>query len=214
MIVTNVLALGVKLRGRREVGRLSVGERASLHALNAQHYVESLIRSEVFAIRRRQECGRWHIGYSRDVTHGDTVTRTGLDLLAIRENLSSAIIDEVIVGSERVGLPSSGVLVTVLLGPCIDGTLNESQRRLGIPVVVRRSIVVGRSTVVGRSIVVGRSTVIGCCIIIIFCWGRSALRPFAKTFVPLSGGESLTGKKRDDNNQSGENSGELHCVGC
>ena len=39
--------------------------------------------------------------------------------------------------------------------------------------------------------------------------------PSAFSVVHLSdGGESLTRKERNDNNQSGESSRELHCVGC
>jgi hypothetical protein len=126
MIVTDIYALSVDLRGRREVGRLGVGEIAILHALNAQYYVESLICSNVFTVRRGLDCSRWHIGYSNDITHADGVTRTGLDLLAIRDSLSSAKIDEVVDGGEGGGLSSSGILVTVLLGPCTDDARIES----------------------------------------------------------------------------------------
>lgn len=82
----------------------------------------------------------------------------------------------------------------------------RTQRRLWI--VIPR-IVIG-SRIIG-SRVIGRVIIRHC---ITLCWGRgSGLRPFAITLVPLSSGESLTGKKGNDNDKCGENSGELHCVG-
>jgi len=124
--------------------------------------------------------------------------------------LSSAEIDEVVLGSEGKLLASSGIRSAGILGTCIEDTIIERQRRLGI---TTSSIVIG--VVVGRRVIIG--VVIGRRIIVIvrrivICWG--SLRPFeVVTLVPLSS-EGLTRKERNDNNKSCENSGKLHCVGC
>lgn len=78
------------------------------------------------AIRRERERARRLIRHTGDVTHGGRVTRTGLDLKAIRDSLSNTIIDKVVRGGEGVGLTSSGIFLTSQLGTCIDDTRIKS----------------------------------------------------------------------------------------
>lgn len=77
------------------VGNIGVGKRSSCEICDLELNVEGLIGWQILAWLRVQDDGRDHVGLCRDITHNDTVARSGLDLETIGQGLSGTEIDEV-----------------------------------------------------------------------------------------------------------------------
>jgi hypothetical protein len=96
--VANDVTLGVDLLGSRIVVRISIYEVPGFKVVNRHLNVESGVGLDILTVHRVYKLGRRHIRGRGDDTHRSGVTRTRLDLLAIRERLISgeAEIDKVV----------------------------------------------------------------------------------------------------------------------
>jgi hypothetical protein len=94
--VANNVATISKLLGSRVVGVVGVGEGSQVHVGDLDVDIEVLVRLRLFAGHGVYDDGRWHLGLRWDLTHGDTVARTLLVLLAVGHSLAGTEVDEVV----------------------------------------------------------------------------------------------------------------------
>ena len=132
--VTDDLAGAVEILGRGVVGGVRVGEGAGREVAHLDGDVELLVGLDVLVVLGVLEDGRHHVVLRGDLAHGDTVARTLLDLLAVRQGTALAEVDEVVV--------VAGYLVSIKQPP-IPGVGNL---RLGSSLALLGVGLSGRST--------------------------------------------------------------------
>lgn len=95
MGVADDVAGCVELLGRRVVGGRRVSEVAGIQVVDPDGDGEGRVRRQHVVVLGVEHDGRHHVGLSRNVAHDDTVAGARLDLQAVRQRLTSTVVDEV-----------------------------------------------------------------------------------------------------------------------
>jgi len=138
-----------------------VNEVARLEVVNGHLDGERLERGEVLAIHGHYKLGRGHICGGGDDTQWSGIARTSLDLLTVRDGQignGETEVDKVIARGKGGDLAGSGHLLAIALETSGNDFRIESQRRLGIVVVVAAIVVVVRAVVVVIAAVVSKNS--------------------------------------------------------
>ena len=123
------------------VGNIRVGERSSCDICDLELNVEGLIGWQILAWLRVQDDGGDHVGLCGEITHNNTVARSGLDLETIGQGLSGTEVDEVGRVSGRgsfLGINTDGSMETIRLrsGLNVGRVKLENSRVVGLTAIV------------------------------------------------------------------------------
>jgi len=105
----------LNLLGSTEVVLLRIDEVAQVHVFNVHLESKRLIGSESAAINGEEYLGSRHGGRRDDLSHGHAITTASRNLLAIRQRLAKAEVDEVVGRGKRGLLTSDWRILAILL---------------------------------------------------------------------------------------------------
>jgi hypothetical protein len=115
---------------------LSVSENTSLHLFNVELNSEGSVGSNGrIAVGRECKFGRRHVVEGGDVTDGAGVAGALLDLFAVGVGLTDTEVDEVVGGSDRLGLAFSGSFLASEAETLADDGRVKGQRCLSGTVI-------------------------------------------------------------------------------
>jgi len=105
----------VNLLGSSKVVLLGIDKVTQVHVLDVHGEGERLIGRESATVDGEGDLGRWHVVRRDDLPHWNSIAAPGFDLGAIRQRLTEAVVNEVVVGGEGSSLTGNWRILTILL---------------------------------------------------------------------------------------------------
>jgi len=126
----------LQLLRSRKVVRGSVDEIPSPQIANSQLHGEVLICRNLATVFREYKFGRWHVVIAGNLSHGNWIARTGLDLLSVGDSLAQAKIDKIIRGGQGRNLACDRGILTILGKSWANDCRVKLQGGLGVVIAV------------------------------------------------------------------------------